>query len=174
MERHISEKGFLLPISSSRNQGCQRLHPLASSLVTPLIGRVSLAGLQFSALCPNLTAWFSSRGFLPVTHLFDLSALIVLSSLQITTWQLVKAHGVTRNEPKIHSICYITLRDVLSIYLYVHLLSLWFCTMQVFFFLFFFSMMVNFETLLKQWQFERKCCSIRNSLLQCKLLFNLK
>ena len=58
--------------------------------------------------CPNLTAWFSSRGLLPVTHLFDLSALIVLSCLLITTWQLVKAHGVIRNEPQIHGICYIT------------------------------------------------------------------
>ena len=45
-----------------------------------------------------------------VTHLFDLSALIVLSILLITSWQLVKAHRVTRNEPKIHCICYITIR----------------------------------------------------------------
>ena len=33
------------------------------------------ARLQFSALCPNLTVWFSSCGLLPVTHLFDPSAL---------------------------------------------------------------------------------------------------
>ena len=59
--------------------------------------------------CLNLTAWFSSCGLLLVTHLLDLSAQIVLSCLLITTWQLDKAHGVTRNEPKIHGICYITL-----------------------------------------------------------------
>ena len=45
-----------------------------------LIGCVSLARLRFSALCLNLTAWFSSRGLLPVTHLFYQSALITLSS----------------------------------------------------------------------------------------------
>ena len=31
------------------------------------------------------------------------------SCLLIKMWQLAKAHGVTRNEPKIHVICYITL-----------------------------------------------------------------
>ena len=77
---------------------CQRLHPLASSSETPLVGCVSHARLRFSALCLNLTAWFSSRVLLPVTHLFNLSALIVLSCLLIITWQLVKAHGVTKNE----------------------------------------------------------------------------
>ena len=30
------------------------------------------------------------------------------SCLQIKMWQLTRAHGVTRNEPKIHVICYIT------------------------------------------------------------------
>ena len=54
---------------------CQRLHPLASSSETPLIGCVSLARLRFSAPCLKLTVWFSSRDPQPVTHLFDLSAL---------------------------------------------------------------------------------------------------
>ena len=49
--------------------GCQRLHLLASSSETPLIGCVSLARMRFSALCLNMTAWFSSRGLLPVKHL---------------------------------------------------------------------------------------------------------
>ena len=92
---------YLLPGAG----GCQRLHPIASSLETPLIGCMSLARLL---LCLNLTAWFSSRGLLLVTHLFDQSALIVLSCLLITTWQLVKAHGVSRNKLKIHGIYYIT------------------------------------------------------------------
>ena len=97
-----SERGFLLPITSSRSQGVPTLE---SSSETPLLCSMSLVRLRFSAFWLNLTAWFSSRGFLPVTHLFDLSALIVLSCLLNTTWQLVKAHGVTRNKPKIHGLC---------------------------------------------------------------------
>ena len=105
-----SERGLLLPISSSMSQGCQCLHPLASSSETPPIGYVSLTRLRFSALCLNLTAWFSSRCLLPVSHLLYPTALIVLSSssLLIKIWQLAKAHGVTWNEPKIHVICYTT------------------------------------------------------------------
>ena len=94
---------YLLPGA----KGCQRLHPLASSSEMPLIDCMSLARRRFSARCLNLTMWFSSRGLVPVTHLLDLSALILLSSLLIT-WQLVKAHRVTWNEPKIHGICYKT------------------------------------------------------------------
>ena len=53
---------------------CQCLHPLVSSSETPLIGCVSHARLRFSALCQNLTTLLSC-GPLPVTPLFDLSAL---------------------------------------------------------------------------------------------------
>ena len=63
---------YLLPGA----RGCQHLYPLANSSETPLIDCVSLAQLRFSALCPNLTAWFSSHDPLPVTHLFILSALM--------------------------------------------------------------------------------------------------
>ena len=89
---------YLLPGA----RGCQRLHPLQARQrrPNPLIGCVSLTRLRFSALCPNLTAWFSSRDLPPVTHLLNPTALIALSCFLITTWQLVKAHGVTRNEPK--------------------------------------------------------------------------
>ena len=45
-----------------------------------------------------------SRGLLPA-YLDALPSPCLL----ITTWQLVKVHGVTRNEPKIHVISYITL-----------------------------------------------------------------
>ena len=107
-EKYTQRKNFfayLLP----RARECQNLHPLAAvSSETPLIGCVSLARIRFSALCLNLTAWFSSCGLLPVTHLLYPTALIVLPCLLITAWQLVKAHGVTRNEPKIHGTCYIT------------------------------------------------------------------
>ena len=72
---------------------------------------------RFSALCLNLTVWFSSRVFLPVTHLLYPTALIVLPCLLITTWQFLKAHGVIRNELKIHGICYITLIQSIEILL---------------------------------------------------------
>ena len=109
-ETYTLREDFFFPYLLPGAWGCQHLHPLASSSEMPLIGCVSLARLQFSALCLNLTAWFSSRGLLPVTHLLYPSALIVLSSscLRIKMGQLAKAHGVTRNEPKIHVICYIT------------------------------------------------------------------
>ena len=110
-ETYTQREDLFFPYLLPRASGCQLLHPLASSSETPLIGCVSLARLRFSALCLNLTTWFSSRGLLPVTHLLYPSALIVLSCLLITTWQLIKVHGVTRNEPKIHGICYITLNN---------------------------------------------------------------
>ena len=68
VERHILRERT----SSSRNPGGgQSLHPLASSSETLLVGCVAVARPRFSALCLNPTAWFSSRGLLPVTHLFD-------------------------------------------------------------------------------------------------------
>ena len=108
VERHIlREKTSSSHMFFQEPGGANACTPLQAE--TPLIGCVSLARRRFSVLCPNLTAWFSSRGLLPVTHLLYPSALVVLSCLLITTWQLVKAHGITRNEPKIHGICYITL-----------------------------------------------------------------
>ena len=49
---------------------------------------------------------WSPSGYTPVVPYYP----DVLSSpyLLITTWQIVKAHRVTSNEPKIHVICYIT------------------------------------------------------------------
>ena len=89
---------------------CTLVHAVLSDGLMSLTGCISLARLQFSALCLNLTAYFSSRGLLPVTHLLDPTALTCCHPrLLITMWQLVKAHWVTRNEPKIHVICYITL-----------------------------------------------------------------
>ena len=106
--RDIYSGDFFLSHTFSGSQGVPTLAP-PCKLVRDYSDRcVFLARLRFSAPCLNLTAWFSSRDLLPVTHLFDLSALIVLSCLLITTRQLVKAHGLTRNEPKIHGICYIT------------------------------------------------------------------
>ena len=75
VETYTQRGDFFFPYLLPGARGCRRLRPLASSLETPLIGCVSLAQLRFSALSLNLTAWFSSRGLLLVTHLFDLSVL---------------------------------------------------------------------------------------------------
>ena len=102
------ERGLLLPHLLLGSLGVPTLASLASSS-EDASARLRCPSLDCDSYhCLNLTAWLSSRGLLPVIHLFDLSALIVLSCLLITTWQLVKAHGVTRNEPKIHGISYIT------------------------------------------------------------------
>ena len=93
VERHILRERTSSHIFFREPGRCQRLHPLASSAETPLVGCVSLTQLWFSGLCLNLTAWFSSRDLLLVTHLFDLSALIVLSCLLIKMWQLAKHTG---------------------------------------------------------------------------------
>ena len=85
---------FLLP----GERGCQRLHPFGSRDTSDRL-RVPRS-TAILCLCLNLTAWFSSRGLLPVTHLLYQSALIALPCLLITTWRLVKAHRVTRNEQK--------------------------------------------------------------------------
>ena len=108
MERHILRERTSSHIPLWEPGGADTCTPLASLSETPLIGCMSHARLRFSALCPNLTAWFSSRDLLPVTHLLYQSALIVLPCLLIPMWQLVKVHRVTRNEPKIHGIFYIT------------------------------------------------------------------
>ena len=64
-----SERGLLLPISSSGSQGVPRLALPCKLVRDDQIGCVSLARLRFSAICLNLIAWFSSLGLLPVTHL---------------------------------------------------------------------------------------------------------
>ena len=76
-------------MSSSRSQGM------------PPIGCVSLAWLRFSALSLNLTAWFSSRGLLPVTHLLYPSALIALlfSNQNVTVCQSTRGHKERTENP---------------------------------------------------------------------------
>ena len=108
---YSEREDFFFPYLLPRARECQRLHPLASSSEMPLIGCVSLTRLWFSALCLNLTACFSSRGLLPVA---DLLYLLSSSCLLIEMWQLAKAHEVTRNEPKIHVIYYITFELCIS------------------------------------------------------------
>ena len=70
VERHILRERTSSHIFFQEPGGA---NPLVSLSDTPLLGCVCSAWQRFSALCPNLTTWFSSRGLLPVTYLFDLS-----------------------------------------------------------------------------------------------------
>ena len=107
-ETYTQREDFFFPYLLPGVRGRQCLHSLASSSETTSVRLRVPRSTAILCHCPNLTAWFSSRGLIPVTHLIDLSTLIVLSCLLITTRQLVKVHGVTRNELKIHGIRYIT------------------------------------------------------------------
>ena len=75
----------------------------------PLIGFVSLARLPILCTLSKsyrvVITWFPS-GYTPVRP--DCPNALSSPCLLITTWQLLKAHEVTRNESKIHVICYIT------------------------------------------------------------------
>ena len=104
VERHILRERTSSHIYFQKPGGANACTPWSSS-ETPLVCYASLARLWFSALSLNLTAWFSSRDLLPVTHLLYPSALI---TLLFTNHNVTACHGVTRNEPKIHVICYIT------------------------------------------------------------------
>ena len=109
-----SERGLLLPISSSRSQGVPMLaHPC--KLVRNTSGRLRVP--RFTAILCTLSkshhvvliTW-SSSGYTPV-QLECSDRAVLFTNQNVTTCQ---AHGVTRNEPKIHGICYITLAGVLK------------------------------------------------------------
>ena len=106
VERHtLRERTSSSHIFFQEPGGCQHLHLLASLSAMPLISCLSLTWLRFTALCLNLIAWFSLHDLFLVTHLLYLNALMCCHpSLLITVWQSVKAHRVTRKEPKIHVI----------------------------------------------------------------------
>ena len=89
-----SERGLLLPISSSRSQGVPTLAP-PCKLVRDASDRLRVPPRQrFSALYLNLTAWFSSRDLLPVTHLLYPSALItpLFTNQNVTACQSTRGH----------------------------------------------------------------------------------
>ena len=107
-----SERGHLLaPYLLPGSRGCQRLHLLVSRIVRDPNAssrlRVPHSTLDSRFL---VLSWFSSCGLLPVTHLLVPTALTrchppVYKSQRDS---LSKHTRVTRNEPKIHVICYIT------------------------------------------------------------------
>ena len=85
---------------------CTPLQAVSSErFETPLICCVSLARLPIlSSKSDHVVFTWSPSGYTTVGP----DCPDALSCLRITTWQLVKVHGVTRNEPKIIVICYIT------------------------------------------------------------------
>ena len=114
MERHIHRDGTSsCPISSSWSQGvptlallCKPYHqrrPIASGCVS--LARLSILCLLSKSDHVVLITW-SPSGYTAVGT--DCQDVLPSPCLLISTWQLVKVHGVTRNEPKIHFIWYIT------------------------------------------------------------------
>ena len=108
------EDFFFFPYLLQGARGCQHLHPLSSSSETPLIGCVSLSRLPKS---DRVIITWSSSGYTLVQP--ECPDALSSSCLLIKMWKLAKAHGVTRNELKIHSICYIT-----YLLTYIYLLDL--------------------------------------------------
>ena len=97
---------FLRPVGANTRTPLQAV---SSETLMPLLGCMFLA--QLSILCTlsksdRVVITWSPSGNTPVRP--DCPDTLSSSGLLGTTWQPVKAHGVTRNEPKIHVICYIT------------------------------------------------------------------
>ena len=106
MKRHILREGTSsYPISSSWSQGVPTLAPPCKPFHQRRLNafdRLRVLGLILDSdclkisLCGSHITWFPS-GYTPAQPAYPESPCLL-----ITTWQLVKAHGVTRNEPKIH------------------------------------------------------------------------
>ena len=127
------ERGILLPISSSRSQRVPTLVP-PCKLVGDAPARLRVPRLTaiICALSKSdhmvLIMW-SLSGFTPVRPKW--SDALLSSCLLIKMWQLAKAHGITRNKPKIHIICYITHFAtfdyyVVILFLQLHWVIMWF------------------------------------------------
>ena len=103
-----SERGLLLPIFSSRSQGVQTLAPTCK-LVRDASGwlRVPRSTAILCILSKShrvvLITW-SPSGYTPVRPECSDRA-VRFTNQNVTACQ---AHGVTRNEPKFHGVCYIT------------------------------------------------------------------
>ena len=115
-ETYNQRENFFLSYNFFRRPGganaCTLLQTVSSETSeTPLIGCLYLARL--SILC-SVWIWprdshitWSPSGYTPARPACHNA--LPSPCIQIITWQLVKAHGATRNEPKIYDICYITL-----------------------------------------------------------------
>ena len=111
----LSKRGLLLPISSSRSQVVPTLAP-PCKLVRDASFRLRVPR-STAILCtlPKsdrvIFITWSPSGYTPVQP--ECPDVPLSSCLPIKMWQLSKGHGVTRNEPKIHVICYITYLSML-------------------------------------------------------------
>ena len=116
MERHILRKRTYSSHIFFRGPGGANACTPCKLVRDDLIGCVSLARQQFSSLSKSARVVFiswSPSGYTPVIpYCLDVQSY---PCLLITAWQHVKAHGVTRNEPKIYVICYITLVYLVSL-----------------------------------------------------------
>ena len=108
--RDIYSERKLLPISSSRSQGvptlappCKLIRDASGQLHVPRSTAI-LCTLSKSDCVVLIT--LSPSSYTPVRSKWP--DALSSSCLLIKLWQLAKAHRVTRNEPKIHVICYIT------------------------------------------------------------------
>ena len=125
-DTYIQREDFFFPYLLPGARGCQRLHPLASSSETSSVRlRVHRSTVILCTSSKSDHAVFitwSPSGYTPVRP--ECPDTPSSSCLLIKTWQLTKAHGVTRNEPKIRVICYIILPLFVSIKLTSVLISL--------------------------------------------------
>ena len=107
--RDIYSKRGLLPLCSTRNQGVPTLAPpcklVRDASVWLRIPRSTAILCTLSKSDRVVLIPWSTSGYTPVWPKRPDASLS--SCLLIKMWQLAKAHGVTRNEPKIHVICYI-------------------------------------------------------------------
>ena len=102
VERHIlRNRTSSFHIFFQESGGTNACTPLQARQRRPLIGCMSFSRLRFSELCLNLTAWFSSRDLLSVTHLLYPSALIVLlfSNHNVTACQSTRGHQERTKNP---------------------------------------------------------------------------
>ena len=122
VEIHILREGTSsCSISSSGSQrganACTLLLQASQKRTDRLRVPCSTAILYTLSKSDRVVITWSPSGYSPVRPESDdaLSSFCLL----IKMWQLAKAHEVTRNEPKIHGICYITigLHTIISIQL---------------------------------------------------------
>ena len=111
-ETYTQREDFFFPYLLLGAKGCQRLHPLQARQRRPDRLRVPRSTTILCTLSKfdRVVITWSPSGYTPVRP--ECPDAPSFSCLLIKMWQLAKAHGVTRNEPKIHVICYITPLDV--------------------------------------------------------------
>ena len=126
----VCERGLLLSISSSGSQGVPKIVRAASNRLRVPRSTVILCTLPKTDRVFLIT--WSPSGYTPVRP--ECPDAPSSSCLLIKIWQLTKALRVTRNGPKIHSICYITAvwtSNYTQIYIYIYnAWSFWLCFTQ--------------------------------------------